>query len=171
SFITTYAAHTGIGTLPILYFGTEAQKQKYLPRFASGEWIASYSLSEASSASDAMNARARAVLSADGSRWILNGEKMWLTNAGIADVYTTFAKVDGEHFTAFIIDKGSPGVSLGPEEKKTGIKGSSTRPLILTDARIPRGNVLGEIGQGHKIAFNVLNVGRYKLGAGCVGGA
>jgi alkylation response protein AidB-like acyl-CoA dehydrogenase len=171
SFITTYAAHTGIGTLPILYFGTEEQKQKYLPRFDSGEWIASYSLSEASSASDAMNARTRAVLSADGSRWILNGEKMWLTNAGIADVYTTFAKVDGQHFTAFIIDRGAPGVSLGPEEKKTGIKGSSTRPLILSDAQIPRDNVLGQIGQGHRIAFNVLNVGRYKLGAGCVGGA
>jgi alkylation response protein AidB-like acyl-CoA dehydrogenase len=171
SFSVTYMAHTGIGTLPILYFGTEAQKQKYLPKFASGEWIGAYSLSEASSASDALNAKARAVLSPDGKHWILNGEKMWLTNAGIADVYTTFAKVDGQHFTAFIVDKGSPGVSLGPEEKKTGIKGSSTRPLILADAQIPRENVLGEIGQGHKIAFNVLNIGRFKLGVGCTGGA
>ena len=171
SFVVTYMAHTGIGTLPIVYFGTEAQKKKYLPKLGSGEWIASYSLSEASSASDAMNAKTRAVASADGKSWILNGEKMWLTNAGFADVYTTFAKVDGEHFTAFIIEKGMPGVSLGPEEKKTGIKGSSTRPLILSDAVIPKENVLGEIGKGHKIAFNVLNIGRFKLGAGVTGGA
>jgi alkylation response protein AidB-like acyl-CoA dehydrogenase len=171
SFAVSFMAHTGIGTLPIVYFGTEAQKKKYLPRFASGEWISSYSLSEASSASDAMNAKARAVLSPDGASWILNGEKMWLSNAGFADVYITFAKVDGEHFTAFIIDKGSPGVGLGPEERKTGIKGSSTRPLILQDAVVPRENLLGEIGKGHKIAFNILNIGRFKLGAGCVGGA
>jgi alkylation response protein AidB-like acyl-CoA dehydrogenase len=171
SFAVTFMGHTGIGTLPIVYFGTEEQKKKYLPRFAAGEWISSYSLSEASSASDAMNAKAKAVLSADGKSWILNGEKMWLTNAGFADVYITFAKVDGEHFTAFIIDKGSPGVSLGAEEKKTGIKGSSTRPLILADAVIPRENLLGEIGKGHKIAFNTLNIGRFKLGAGCMGGA
>ena len=171
SFIVTYLAHTGIGTLPIVYFGTEAQKQRYLPKLASGEWIASYSLSEASSASDAMNAKTRAVLSPDGKSWILNGEKMWLTNAGFADIYTTFAKVDGEHFTAFVIEKGMPGVSLGPEEKKTGIKGSSTRSLILSDAVVPRENVLGDIGKGHKIAFNVLNIGRYKLGAGATGGA
>ncbi|MEP6653359.1 MAG: acyl-CoA dehydrogenase family protein [Myxococcales bacterium] len=171
SFVVTYMAHTGIGTLPIVYFGTEEQKQRYLPKFASGEWIASYSLSEASSASDAMNAKTKAVLSADGKSWILNGEKMWLTNAGFANVYTTFAKVNGEQFTAFIIEKGMPGVSLGPEEKKTGIKGSSTRPLILNDAVIPRENVLGEIGKGHKIAFNVLNVGRFKLGACVTGGA
>jgi len=171
SFAVTFMGHTGIGTLPVVYFGTEEQKQKYLPRFATGEWISSYSLSEASSASDAMNAKARAVLSPDGRSWILSGEKMWLTNAGFADVYITFAKVDGEHFTAFIIDKGSPGVSLGAEEKKTGIKGSSTRPLILADAVIPRENLLGEIGKGHKIAFNTLNIGRFKLGAGCTGGA
>ncbi len=171
SFVVTYMAHTGIGTLPIVYFGTEAQKQKYLPKLGSGEWIASYSLSEASSASDAMNAKTRAVLSPDGKSWILNGEKMWLTNAGFADVYTTFAKVNGEQFTAFIIEKGMPGVSLGPEEKKTGIKGSSTRPLILNDAVIPKENVLGEIGKGHKIAFNVLNMGRFKLGACVTGGA
>jgi alkylation response protein AidB-like acyl-CoA dehydrogenase len=171
SFAVAFMGHTGIGTLPIVYFGTEAQKKKYLPRFAAGELISSYSLSEASSASDAMNAKARAVLSPDGKSWILNGEKMWLSNAGFADVYITFAKVDGEHFTAFIIEKGSPGVSLGAEEKKTGIKGSSTRPLILADAVIPRENLLGEIGKGHKVAFNTLNIGRFKLGAGCTGGA
>ncbi len=171
SWAVTFMGHTGIGTLPITYFGTDEQKAKYLPRFATGEWISSYSLSEASSASDALNAKARAVLSADGKSWILNGEKMWLTNGGFADVYITFAKVDGEHFTAFIIDKGSPGVSLGSEERKLGIKGSSTRPLILQDAVIPRENLLGEIGKGHKIAFNILNIGRFKLGAGCVGGS
>jgi alkylation response protein AidB-like acyl-CoA dehydrogenase len=171
SFAVSYMGHTGIGTLPIVYFGTAEQKAKYLPKFATGEWVSSYSLSEASSASDAMNARARAVLSPDGKSWILNGEKMWLTNAGFADVYITFAKVDGEHFSCFIIDKGSPGVSLGAEEKKTGIKGSSTRPLILSDAVIPKENLLGEIGKGHKIAFNILNVGRFKLGAGVTGGA
>ena len=171
SFAVSFMGHTGIGTLPIVYFGTEAQKKKYLPKLASGEWISSYSLSEASSASDAMNAKAKAVLSPDGQHWILNGEKMWLTNAGFADVYITFAKVDGQHFTAFIIEKGTPGVSLGAEEKKTGIKGSSTRPLILTDAQVPKENLLGEIGKGHKIAFNILNVGRFKLGAGVTGGA
>jgi len=171
SFAVSFMGHTGIGTLPIVYFGTEEQKKKYLPKFASGEWISSYSLSESSSASDAMNAKARAVLSADGKHWILNGEKMWLTNAGFADVYITFAKVDGEQFTAFIIDKDTPGVSLGAEEKKTGIKGSSTRPLILSDAKVPRENLLGEIGKGHKIAFNILNIGRFKLGAGTTGGS
>jgi alkylation response protein AidB-like acyl-CoA dehydrogenase len=171
SWAVTFMGHTGIGSLPIVYFGTEEQKKKYLPRFVTGEWISSYSLSEASSASDAMNAKAKAVLSPDGKHWILNGEKMWLTNAGFADVYITFAKVDGEHFSCFIIDKGSPGVSLGAEERKTGIKGSSTRPLILSDARIPKENLLGEIGKGHKIAFNILNIGRFKLGAGVTGGA
>src|SRR5262245_30502504 len=171
SWAVSYMGHTGIGSLPIVYFGTDDQKKRYLPRFATGEWIGSYSLSEASSASDAMNAKAKAVLSPDGKEWILTGEKMWLTNAGFADVYITFAKVDGAHFTAFIIEKGMPGVSLGAEEKKTGIKGSSTRPLILQDARIPKENLLGEIGKGHKIAFNILNVGRFKLGAGVTGGA
>jgi alkylation response protein AidB-like acyl-CoA dehydrogenase len=171
SWAVTFMGHTGIGTLPITYFGTDEQKAKYLPKFGTGEWISSYSLSEASSASDAMNAKAKAVLSKDGKSWILNGEKMWLTNGGFADVYITFAKVDGEHFSAFIIDKGSPGVSLGPEERKLGIKGSSTRPLILQDAVIPKENLLGEIGKGHKIAFNILNIGRFKLGAGTVGGS
>jgi alkylation response protein AidB-like acyl-CoA dehydrogenase len=171
SFAVTYSCHCGIGSLPIVYFGTDEQKRRYLPKLASGEWIGSYSLSEASSASDAMNAKARATLSGDGKSWILNGEKMWLTNAGFADVYTTFAKVDGEKFSAFIIEKGMPGVSLGAEEKKTGIKGSSTRPLVLADAVIPRENLLGEIGKGHKIAFNILNIGRFKLGAAVTGGA
>jgi len=171
SWAVTFMGHTGIGTLPITYFGTDAQKAKYLPKFASGEWISSYSLSEASSASDAMNAKARAVLSPDGQSWILNGEKMWLTNGGFADVFITFAKVDGEHFSAFIIDKGTPGTTLGPEERKLGIKGSSTRGLILQDAVIPKDNLLGEIGKGAKIAFNILNVGRFKLGAGCTGGS
>ncbi len=171
SFATTFAVQAGIGTLPIVYFGTEEQKKKYLPKLATGELVSSYSLSEASSASDAMNAKARAVLSEDGKSWILNGEKMWLTNAGFADVYITFAKVDGEHFTAFIVEKGMPGVSLGAEEKKTGIKGSSTRPLILQDAVIPKENLLGEIGKGHKIAFNILNIGRFKLGAMTAAGA
>lgn len=171
SFAVTFMGHSGIGTLPIVYFGTPEQKRRYLPRLASGELVGSYSLSEASSASDAMNAKARAVLSPDGKSWILNGEKMWLTNAAFADVYITFAKVDGEHFSCFIVEKGMPGVSLGAEEKKAGIKGSSTRPLILTDAVIPRENLLGEIGKGHKIAFNILNIGRFKLGAGVTGGA
>jgi alkylation response protein AidB-like acyl-CoA dehydrogenase len=171
SFATTFAVQIGIGTLPIVYFGTEQQKKKYLPRLATGELVSSYSLSEASSASDAMNAKARAVLSPDGKSWVLNGEKMWLSNAGFADLYITFAKVDGEHFTAFIVEKGMPGVSLGAEEKKTGIKGSSTRPLILADAVIPKENQLGEIGKGHKIAFNILNIGRFKLGAMATGGA
>jgi alkylation response protein AidB-like acyl-CoA dehydrogenase len=171
SFAVSFTGHVGIGSLPIVYFGTEEQKRRYLPRLASGEWISSYSLSEASSASDAMNARARASLSADGKSWVLNGEKMWLTNAGFADLYITFAKVDGELFTAFVIEKGSPGVSLGAEEKKTGIKGSSTRPLILQDALVPKENLLGEVGKGHKIAFNILNIGRFKLAAGCTGGA
>ncbi len=171
SMATTFMAHTGIGTLPIVYFGSEAQKRKYLPKLASGEWISSYSLSEAASASDALNAKTRAVLSADGKSWVLNGEKMWLTNSGFADLYIIFAKVDGKDFSAFIIEKGTPGVSLGAEEHKLGIKGSSTRPLILADAVIPRENLLGEIGKGHKIAFNVLNLGRFKLGAGVTGGA
>jgi len=171
SWAVTFMAHTGIGSLPIVYFGTPEQKKKYLPKFATGEWVTSYSLSEASSASDAMNAKAKAVLSKDGKSWVINGEKMWLSNAGFADVYITFAKVDGEHFTAFIIEKGMPGVSLGAEEKKTGIKGSSTRPLILSDAIVPKENLLGEIGKGHKIAFNILNIGRFKLGAGVTGGA
>jgi alkylation response protein AidB-like acyl-CoA dehydrogenase len=171
SFSTTWGAHTCIGTLPIVYFGTEEQKKKYLPGLASGVIVGAYALSESSSASDALNCRTRAHLSADGKDYVLNGEKMWITNAGFADLFIVFAKVDGEKFTAFIIERSFPGLSPGNEEHKMGIRGSSTCPLILNDCKVPVENVLGEIGKGHVIAFNVLNVGRFKLGAGCVGSA
>lgn len=169
SWAVTYGAHSGIGTLPIVYFGNEGQKKKYLPKLASAEWVSSYSLSEPGSGSDALSAKTTAVLSSDKKHYVLNGTKMWLTNAGFADLYITFAKVDGEHFTAFIIEKGTPGVSLGAEEKKMGIHGSSTRELILENAKVPVENVLGEIGKGHKVAFNILNIGRFKLGAEVMG--
>src|SRR5712671_3374181 len=171
SFSVAFGGHTGIGTLPIVYFGTPAQKAQYLPKLATGELIAAYALSESTSASDAMNARTKAVLSADGKEWILNGEKMWITNGGFADVVIIFAKVDGEKFSAFIVERTFPGFSSGAEEKKLGIRGSSTTPIILNDCRVPKENLLGEIGKGHVIAFNTLNIGRYKLGAGVVGGA
>ena len=171
SFSVTWGAHVGIGTLPIVYFGTKEQKAKYLPKLASGEWVGAYALSENTSGSDAMNARTKAVLSADGKHYVLNGEKMWITNANFADVYIVFAKVDGEKFTAFIVERGFPGFSVGAEEKKLGIRGSSTAPLIFSDCKVPVGNLLGEIGKGHVIAFNTLNIGRFKLGAGVVGGA
>jgi butyryl-CoA dehydrogenase len=170
-FSTTWGAHTCIGTLPIVYFGTKEQKKKYLPGLASGEAVGAYALSESSSGSDALNCRTRAELSSDGTHYLLNGEKMWTTNAGFADLFIIFAKVDGEKFTAFIVERGFPGFSVGAEEHKMGIRGSSTCPLILNDCRVPIENVLGEIGKGHQIAFNVLNVGRFKLGAGCVGSA
>src|SRR2546425_9000287 len=170
-FATTWGGHTGIGTLPIVYFGTEEQKKKYLPRLAAGEIVGAYALSEASSGSDALNCRARAQLSKDGKHYILNGEKMWITNAGFADLFTVFAKVDGEKFTAFLVEKDFPGFSIGAEEHKMGIRGSSTCPIILNDCKVPVENLLGEIGKGHVIAFNILNVGRFKLGAMCVGGA
>jgi alkylation response protein AidB-like acyl-CoA dehydrogenase len=170
-FATTWGGHTGIGTLPIVYFGTEEQKKKYLPRLAAGEIVGAYALSEASSGSDALNCRARAELSKDGKHYVLNGEKMWITNAGFADLFTVFAKVDGEKFTAFLVEKSFPGFSIGAEEHKMGIRGSSTCPIILNDCQVPAENVLGEIGKGHVIAFNILNVGRFKLGAMCVGGA
>jgi butyryl-CoA dehydrogenase len=170
-FSTTWGAHTCIGTLPIVYFGTEEQKKKYLPGLASGEKVGAYALSESSSGSDALNCRTRATLSADGKHYLLNGEKMWITNAGFADLFIIFAKVDGEKFTAFIVERGFPGFSVGAEEHKMGIRGSSTCPLILNDCKVPVENVLGEVGKGHNIAFNVLNVGRFKLGAGCVGSA
>ncbi|MBZ5685279.1 MAG: acyl-CoA dehydrogenase family protein [Acidobacteriia bacterium] len=170
-FSTTWGAHTCIGTLPIVYFGTEEQKKKYLPGLASGEKVGAYALSESSSGSDALNCRTRANLSADGKHYLLNGEKMWITNAGFADLFIIFAKVDGEKFTAFIVERGFPGFSVGAEEHKMGIRGSSTCPLILNDCKVPVENVLGEIGKGHHIAFNVLNVGRFKLGAGCIGSA
>ncbi len=170
-FATTWGGHTGIGTLPIVYFGTEEQKKKYLPRLAAGEIVGAYALSEASSGSDALNCRARAEFSKDGKHYVLNGEKMWITNAGFADLFTVFAKVDGEKFTAFLVEKSFPGFSIGAEEHKMGIRGSSTCPIILNDCKVPAENVLGEIGKGHVIAFNILNVGRFKLGAMCVGGA
>ncbi len=170
-FATTWGGHTGIGTLPIVYFGTEEQKKKYLPRLAAGEMVGAYALSEATSGSDALNCRARAVLAADGKSYVLNGEKMWITNAGFADLFTVFAKVDGEKFTAFLVERTFPGFSVGAEEHKMGIRGSSTCPIILNDCLVPSENLLGNIGKGHLIAFNILNIGRFKLGAMCVGGA
>jgi butyryl-CoA dehydrogenase len=171
SFSTAIGAHVGIATLPVLWYGTEEQKQRYLPKLGSGEWIGGYGLSEASSGSDAMNIRARATLSADGSYYTLNGEKMWITNCGIASLYTVFAKIDGEKFSAFLVERGTPGLTVGAEEHKLGIRGSSTCPLVLQECRVPAANLLGEAGKGHHIAFNVLNVGRFKLGVACVGGA
>jgi len=170
-FSTTWGAHACIGTLPIVYFGTEEQKKKYLPGLANGTTVGAYALSESSSGSDALNCRARATLSADGKHYLLNGEKMWITNAGFADLFIVFAKVDGEKFTAFIVERDFPGFAVGAEEHKMGIRGSSTCPLILNDCQVPVENVLGEIGKGHHIAFNVLNVGRFKLGAGAIGAA
>ncbi len=169
-FATTWGAHSGIGLLPLVYFGTEEQKKKYLPRLAAGEIVGAYALSEASSGSDALNCRARAQLSSDGKHYILNGEKMWITNAGFADLFTVFAKIDGEKFTAFLVEKTFPGFSIGGEEHKLGIRGSSTCPIILNDCKVPVENLLGDIGKGHIIAFNILNIGRFKLGAMCVGG-
>jgi butyryl-CoA dehydrogenase len=171
SFSVAFSAHVGIGTLPIVWYGTDAQKRKYLPKLATGEWIAAYALSESSSGSDAMNCRTRAVLAPDGKHYVLNGEKMWITNSGFADVFTVFAKIGGEKISAFIIERGTPGFSVGPEEHKLGIRGSSTCPLILADCKVPVENLLGEAGKGHHIAFNILNIGRFKLGAACVGGA
>ncbi|HUB80236.1 MAG TPA: acyl-CoA dehydrogenase family protein [Bryobacteraceae bacterium] len=171
SFSVAFGAHTGIGTLPIVWYGTAEQKQKYLPKLATGEWIAAYALSESSSGSDALNCRARAALSPDGKEWVLNGEKMWITNSGFADLFTIFAKADGEKFSAFLVERNTPGFSVGAEEHKLGIRGSSTCPLILGDCRIPAANLLGEIGKGHHIAFNILNIGRFKLAAAAVGGA
>jgi alkylation response protein AidB-like acyl-CoA dehydrogenase len=170
-FATTWGAHSGIGLLPIVYFGTEQQKQKYLPRLATGEIVGAYALSEASSGSDAMNCRARAELSADGKHYVLNGEKMWITNAGFADLFTVFAKIGGEKFSAFLVERTFAGFSVGAEEHKMGIRGSSTCPIILNDCKVPVENLLGDIGKGATIAFNILNIGRFKLGAMCLGGA
>lgn len=177
SFSVAFSAHTGIGTLPIVWYGTEAQKKKYLPKLATGEWLAAYALSEATSGSDAMNIRARAVR--DGDSYVLNGEKMWTTNAGFADLFTVFAKIADPaepdlgkaKMSAFLVERSTPGLSIGAEEHKLGIRGSSTCPLILSDCRVPAENLLGEAGKGHHIAFNILNIGRFKLGAACVGGA
>ncbi len=171
SFCTTYAAHTGIGMLPILYFGNEDQKKKYLPGLINGVLKASYCLTEPSSGSDALAAKTTAILSEDGKHYILNGQKMWITNAGFADVFIVFAQVDGNKFTGFIVEKGAEGMSLGAEEQKLGIKGSSTRQVFFEDTKVPVESVLGEIGKGHLIAFNSLNAGRYKLGALTSGGA
>jgi alkylation response protein AidB-like acyl-CoA dehydrogenase len=171
SFSVAVAAHTGIGTLPILYFGTEEQKQKYVPKLASGEWKGAYGLTEPGSGSDALGAKTSAKLSADGKHYLLNGQKVWITNGGFADVYTVFAKVDGDKFTAFIVERGIEGFTNGPEEHKMGIKGSSTVQLYFQDAKVPVENVLGEIGKGHIIAFNILNIGRLKLCAAALGGA
>jgi alkylation response protein AidB-like acyl-CoA dehydrogenase len=171
SWTATIGAQAGIGILPIAFFGTEEQKAKYVPKLASAEWVGAYALSEAGSASDALKCRTHATLSADGRSYILNGAKMWITNGGLADVFIVFAKVDGQMFTAFIVERGYPGVSPGAEEHKMGIRGSSTTPLNFENAVVPAENVLGEVGKGHLVAFNILNVGRLKLGAGCVGGA
>ena len=171
SFAVSYGGHSGIGTLPIVYFGKEEHKRKYLPLLCKAEKISAYALSEAGSGSDALAAKANAVRSTDGSHWVINGEKMWITNAAFADMFVTFAQVDTKQFSCFIIEKEYPGVSTGAEERKMGLKGSSTRTLVLENAMIPFDNVIGEIGKGHHVAFNILNIGRAKLGAGAVGGA
>ena len=171
SFSVTFSAHVGIGTLPLVWYGTTEQKGKYLAKLASGEWIASYALSESSAGSDAMNIRTTAKLSADGKYYLLNGEKMWISNAGFANLFTIFAKIDGEKFSAFLVEAGTEGLTIGKEEHKLGIRGSSTCPLILSDCKVPVENLLGTAGKGHHIAFNILNVGRYKLAANAVGGA
>ncbi len=170
SFSVPFAAHTGIGMLPILYFGTEAQKQKYLPALIAGDLKAAYCLTEPGSGSDALNAKTRADLSADGSHYVVTGQKMWISNAGFADIFIVFAKVGGEKFTGFVVDAHSTGISLGAEEDKLGIKGSSTRQVFFENVKVPAENVLGEIGKGHLIAFNALNIGRFKLGVMCIGG-
>ncbi len=171
SFSVAMSAHAGIGTLPILYFGTEEQKKKYIPKLASGEWKGSYGLTEPGSGSDALGAKTTATLSADGKYYLLNGQKCWITNGGFADVFTVFAKIDGDKFTAFIVERGMEGFTQGHEEHKMGIKGSSTVQLYFQDCKVPVENVLGEIGRGHIIAFNILNIGRLKLDAAAVGGA
>lgn len=169
SFNVTFNAHVGIGTLPLVYFGTEEQKARYLPKLASGEWVAAYCLTEPGSGSDSLAAKARADL--DGDEWVLNGTKMWISNAGFADLFTVFAQVDGDKFSCFLVERDTPGLGFGAEEHKMGIKGSSTRQVILEDVRVPRDNLLGEVGKGHRIAFGILNIGRYKLAVGAAGGA
>ena len=171
SFSVAFAAHSGIGTLPLIYYGTPAQKEQYLGKIISGEWCAAYCLTEPGSGSDALGAQATAILSEDGKHYILNGTKQFITNGGFAKLFTIFAKIDKEHCTAFLVEKDFPGLIVGAEEKKLGIKGSSTTQIILDNCKVPVENLLGEIGKGHKIAFNVLNVGRFKLGAGVTGAA
>lgn len=170
SFATSHGAHAGIGTLPLLFFGNTEQKAEILPKLATGEWLAAYALTEPGSGSDALAAKTKAVLSEDGEHYVLNGTKMWITNAGFADLFTVFCQVDGDKFTAFLVEADRDGVSTGLEEHKMGLKGSSTRLLILENVKIPKKNLLGEIGKGHKIAFNILNIGRFKLGVGVLGG-
>ncbi len=170
-FAVTHGAHAGIGTLPIVYFGTEAQKKKYLPKLATGEWIGAYCLSEPQAGSDAQNSLTRAELNKEGTHYILNGQKMWITNGGFADIYIVFAKIDGEKFTAFIVERTFPGFKPGNEEHKMGIHGSSTTPIFLENCKVPKENLLHEIGRGHIVAFNILNAGRFTLGASCVGGS
>ncbi|MDP3016737.1 MAG: acyl-CoA dehydrogenase family protein [Deltaproteobacteria bacterium] len=169
SFMTAYAVHTGIGSLPIIFFGNKDQKKRYLPKIATGEMIAAYALTEPEAGSDALNAKTTAVLSPDGKYYILNGQKQFISNAGFADFFVTYAKVDGNKFTSFIVDRKFEGVSLDEEENKMGMKGSSTRSVIFSDAKVPVENVLGEVGKGHVVAFNTLNIGRFKLGGGCLG--
>ena len=171
SFAVAFGGTTGIGSIPIIYFGTEDQKRKYLPKLATGELLGAYCLSEPQAGSDSLAARTRAVLSPDGKNWILNGQKMWITNVGFADVYIVFAKVDGDKFSAFIVERGTPGFTIGAEENKMGIHGSSTVALFFENARIPKENLLHEIGRGHIVAFNTLNAGRYTLGVSCLGGS
>ncbi len=171
SFAVSHGGHAGIGTIPIVYFGTEAQKQKYLPKIASGELLSCYCLSEPQAGSDALAARTRAVLSPDGKNWVLNGQKMWITNGGFSDLYIVFAKIDGEKFSCFIVERNTPGFSVGAEEKKMGIRGSSTVPIFFENALVPKENLLHEAGRGHIVAFNTLNVGRFSLGAYCLGGS
>ena len=171
SFSVGVSAHTGIGTLPILYFGTPGQKKKYIPKLATGEWKGSYGLTEPNSGSDALGAKTTAKLSADGKYYLLNGQKCWITNGGFADIYTVFAKIDGDKFSAFIVERGFEGFTQGPEEHKMGIKGSSTVQLYFQDCKVPAENLLGEVGKGHIIAFNILNIGRLKLCAAALGGA
>jgi alkylation response protein AidB-like acyl-CoA dehydrogenase len=170
-FAVTHGAHAGIGTLPIVYFGTDAQKKKYLPKLATGEWIGAYCLSEPQAGSDAQNSLTRAELNAEGTHYVLNGQKMWITNGGFADIYIVFAKIGGEKFTAFIVERTFPGFKPGNEEHKMGIHGSSTTPIFLENCKVPKENVLHEIGRGHIVAFNILNAGRFTLGASCVGGS
>jgi alkylation response protein AidB-like acyl-CoA dehydrogenase len=171
SFGVSHGGHSGIGTLPIVFFGTEQQKKKYLPILATGEKLSAYCLSEPQAGSDAQNSRTRAVLSPDGKSWILNGQKMWITNGGFADVYIVFAKVDGEKFSCFIVERGFPGFSAGAEEKKMGLKGSSTTAIFFENCQVPKENLLHDIGRGHIVAFNILNAGRFSLGAYCTGGS
>ncbi|WP_239616118.1 acyl-CoA dehydrogenase family protein [Cohnella mopanensis] len=170
SFALSVGAHTGIGTLPLVFFGTPEHKKRWLPRLATGELLAAYCLTEPGSGSDALGARTTATLAEDGQHYLLNGSKLYITNAGFADLFIVYAKVDGAHFSAFIVERDTPGFTIGPEERKMGIKGSSTRPLFFEDARVPVDQLLGEVGKGHLIAFNILNIGRFKLAAGCLGG-